>query len=159
MNTNYSYLNGFGNEFESEAKDYEGAIPRNLINPQRCKFNLFAEQLSGSAFTAPRCSNRRTWFYRVHPSVGHEPFVRLEEHHLDYASGKVDPNQMRWAPFELDPESGGGDFVESMHLLAFSNQSATSAIRIFVFWRTRTSTKRVSSTQTVTYCLCRKISL
>lgn len=54
-----SYMTGFGNEFESEAAGYEGALPEGLINPQRCKFNLIAEQLSGTAFTAPRSSNRR----------------------------------------------------------------------------------------------------
>lgn len=52
-------MNGFGNEFESEADYYEGAIPESQINPQQCKYNLFAEQLSGSAFTAPRGSNKR----------------------------------------------------------------------------------------------------
>lgn len=52
-------MSGFGNEFESEAPGYEGALPEGLINPQRCKFDLFAEQLSGSAFTAPREYNKR----------------------------------------------------------------------------------------------------
>lgn len=54
-----TYLTGFGNEFESEAPEYKGAIPRDCINPQKCNFNLFAEQLSGSAFTAPRGHNKR----------------------------------------------------------------------------------------------------
>lgn len=54
-----TYLTGFGNEFESEAPGFEGALPEGLINPQRCKYGLFAEQLSGTAFTAPRGSNRR----------------------------------------------------------------------------------------------------
>lgn len=56
---NLTYLKGFGNEFESEAVNYEGALPVGLINPQVCKYNLFTEQLSGSAFTAPRGGNKR----------------------------------------------------------------------------------------------------
>lgn len=56
---NVTYLKGFGNEFESEAEGYEGALPDNQINPQRSKYNLFTEQLSGTAFTAPRGSNKR----------------------------------------------------------------------------------------------------
>lgn len=56
---NLTYLNGFGNEFESEAPGFEGALPRGLINPQKPAFGLYAEQLSGSAFTAPRASNKR----------------------------------------------------------------------------------------------------
>lgn len=54
-----TYLNGFGNEFESEAECYQGSLPRGLINPQRPEHGLYAEQLSGSAFTAPRGSNKR----------------------------------------------------------------------------------------------------
>lgn len=53
------YLNGFGNEFESEAIGYEGALPVGFNTPQRCNYGLIAEQLSGSAFTAPRGSNKR----------------------------------------------------------------------------------------------------
>lgn len=53
------YLNGFGNEFESEADGYEGALPVGFNNPQKCNYDLIAEQLSGSAFTAPRSSNKR----------------------------------------------------------------------------------------------------
>jgi len=55
------YMRGFGNEFESEAEGYEGLMPRNSINPQRVARGLFTEQLSGSAFTAPRGSNRRRY--------------------------------------------------------------------------------------------------
>lgn len=59
MSDHYDYFNGFGNEFESEADGFKGALPKGLNNPQCCEYELFAEQLSGSAFTAPRHSNRR----------------------------------------------------------------------------------------------------
>ena len=60
---------GFGNDFETEA--LPGALPVGQNSPQRCAYGLYAEQLSGSAFTAPRGSNARSWLYRIRPSVRH----------------------------------------------------------------------------------------
>ena len=61
------YQSGFGNEFASEA--VEGALPRGRNSPQKVERGLYAELLSGTAFTAPRADNRRTWLYRRRPSV------------------------------------------------------------------------------------------
>src|SRR5690606_3567723 len=61
------YLSGFGNEFASEA--LPGALPVGQNSPQRCPYGLYAEQLSGTPFTAPRAQNRRSWLYRIRPSV------------------------------------------------------------------------------------------
>ena len=66
------YQSGFGNEFASEAAP--GALPVGQNAPQQPPLGLYAEQLSGSAFTAPRALNRRTWTYRIRPSVTHKPF-------------------------------------------------------------------------------------
>ena len=66
------YQTGFGNEFASEAVD--GVLPRGQNSPQKVAHGLYAEQLSGTAFTAPRGVNRRTWLYRIRPSVAHKPF-------------------------------------------------------------------------------------
>src|ERR1700756_4746680 len=63
------YLSGFGNGFESEA--LPGALPVGRNSPQQCPYGLHAEQLSGSPFTAPRASNKRSWLYRIRPSVAH----------------------------------------------------------------------------------------
>ena len=63
------YLSGFGNGFESEA--LPGALPVGRNSPQQCAYGLYAEQLSGSPFTAPRASNERSWLYRIRPSVAH----------------------------------------------------------------------------------------
>jgi homogentisate 1,2-dioxygenase len=63
------YLSGFGNSFETEA--LPGALPMGRNSPQRCAYGLYAEQLSGSPFTAPRGSNERSWLYRIRPSVKH----------------------------------------------------------------------------------------
>src|SRR5213596_845658 len=63
------YHSGFGNHFASEA--LPGALPQGRNSPQRCAYGLYAEQFSGSAFTAPRGSNERSWLYRIRPSVKH----------------------------------------------------------------------------------------
>ena len=63
------YQSGFGNGFETEA--LPGALPVGRNSPQNCPYGLYAEQLSGSPFTAPRASNERSWLYRIRPSVAH----------------------------------------------------------------------------------------
>lgn len=63
----FVYLSGFGNTLESEF--LQGALPQGRNNPRQVPYGLYAEQLSGTAFTAPRASNRRTWLYRIQPSV------------------------------------------------------------------------------------------
>ena len=71
------YLSGFGNTFESEA--LPGALPVGRNSPQRCAYGLYAEQLSGSPFTAPRVSNERSWLYRIRPTVAHiGRFTKIE---------------------------------------------------------------------------------
>ena len=63
------YMTGFGNTFETEA--LPGALPIGRNSPQRCAYGLYAEQLSGSPFTAPRTTNERSWLYRIRPTVAH----------------------------------------------------------------------------------------
>ncbi|MEK6292665.1 MAG: homogentisate 1,2-dioxygenase, partial [Paraburkholderia tropica] len=72
------YMSGFANEFATEA--LPGALPAAQNSPQRCAYGLYAEQLSGTAFTAPRSHNRRTWFYRIRPGAVHQPFTPLVAH-------------------------------------------------------------------------------
>ncbi|MGZ3298884.1 MAG: homogentisate 1,2-dioxygenase, partial [Asticcacaulis sp.] len=72
-----AYMNGFGNEFASEA--IPGALPIGRNSPQKPPFGLYAEQLSGSSFTAPRGENRRSWLYRLRPSAQHKPFTPLSQ--------------------------------------------------------------------------------
>ncbi|KAJ1342038.1 homogentisate 1,2-dioxygenase [Batrachochytrium salamandrivorans] len=78
--TTYKYQSGFGNTFESEA--LVGALPQGMNNPQRAPYGLYAEQLSGTAFTVPREDQQRTWLYRIRPSVCHAPFKRIESTQL-----------------------------------------------------------------------------
>src|SRR6516225_5233536 len=66
---NKGYMSGFGNGFETEA--LPGALPVGRNSPQKCPYGLYAEQLSGSPFTAPRATNDRSWLYRIRPTVMH----------------------------------------------------------------------------------------
>src|SRR6188472_4251134 len=107
------YMTGFGAHSESEA--ISGALPKGRNSPQRPPFGLYTEQLSGSAFTAPRHENRRSWLYRMRPTADHRPFVRYEGARL-FAPGPVDeqlaPNRLRWdAPADLPADC---DIVDGM---------------------------------------------
>jgi homogentisate 1,2-dioxygenase len=93
------YLSGFGSFHESEA--IEGALPAGQNSPQRTPFGLYAEQLSGTAFTVPRAHNLRSWQYRLRPSAMHKPFRRVGEGRIRTApndEGECSPNRLRWAP-------------------------------------------------------------
>ena len=107
------YLSGFGNHFETESLN--GALPKEQNSPQKVSYGLYAEQLSGSAFTAPRSENFRTWFYRVRPSVLQGSFKKVGNG--NWASGpfeqECDPNQLRWDPLPA-VESKGSDFLKSV---------------------------------------------
>ncbi len=94
-------MSGFGNEFATEA--IAGALPSGRNSPQRCPFGLYAEQFSGTAFTAPRAANRRSWLYRIRPAVTHQPFERFKHALLDEAADEspASPNQLRWDPLPL----------------------------------------------------------
>ena len=69
-------MTGFGNHFATEA--VPGALPVGRNSPQKVPFGLYAEQLSGTAFTAPRAENRRSWLYRLRPAAQHPPFKLVE---------------------------------------------------------------------------------
>lgn len=114
------YLKGFGSHFQSEHGDYPGALPPNQNSPQQCAYGLYAEQLSGTAFTAPRVENQRTWLYRIRPSVMHEPFERFPATtHLtsNWSEQHPNPNQMRWMPFGIPDGTQSVNFVEGLHTI------------------------------------------
>ncbi len=111
------YQSGFGNEHQSEA--LSGALPQGRRSPQRVAYGLYAEQLSGTAFTAPRGENRRTWLYRIRPSVSHGRFAEIEQLHL--RSGPIDEAvtpvaQLRWNCFPIPREPL--DWVDGQFTLA-----------------------------------------
>ena len=131
-------LRGFGNELDSEAPGYEGILPEDN-NPQKLERNLKTEQLSGSAFTSmPRANNKRSWLYRLSPSVGHTKFrlIPRHEHNLDFESGTVDPNQRRWTPMKR-LEGCDLDFVKGLRTLAYSNSQGQESIAIHLYQANR----------------------
>lgn len=110
------YQSGFGNEFATEA--IAGALPAGQNSPQQCAYGLYAEQISGTAFTAPRAHNRRSWLYRIRPAAVHGKFERIGNGNIlsQFADCEPDPNQMRWSPrpFPLDKQ----DFIQSWVTMA-----------------------------------------
>jgi homogentisate 1,2-dioxygenase len=113
----YKYLTGFGNEFATAHPDYPNALPEGQNSPQKCAYGLYAEQLSGTAFTAPRVENQRTWFYRIKPSVCHQPFKRYDNAKFltrNWNEQHPNPNQFRWLPFDI-PTEQKVDFVDGLH--------------------------------------------
>ncbi len=114
---NLKYQAGFGNEFATEA--VEGALPVGQNSPQRAPLGLYAEQFSGTAFTVPRASNKRTWTYRLRPSVTHKPFQQIDS--KLFRSSPFDevvttPNQLRWDPPPLPTEPT--DFIDGITTIA-----------------------------------------
>src|ERR671920_1894419 len=97
------YLSGFGSHFATEA--VAGALPEGRNSPQRPAFGLYAEQLSGTAFTAPRHENRRSWLYRMRPSAEHPPYVPYGDA-LFFTAGALHdalpPNRLRWDSMPLE---------------------------------------------------------
>ncbi|MEB0137405.1 MULTISPECIES: homogentisate 1,2-dioxygenase [unclassified Undibacterium] len=95
------YQTGFANEFASEA--LPDALPQHQNSPQRCAYGLYAEQISGSAFTAPRHTNRRSWLYRIRPAALHQPFQLCGNGNMsnNFSAVPSSPNQLRWDPLPL----------------------------------------------------------
>src|SRR5436190_24350837 len=96
--TTLRYQSGFGSEFATEA--LPGALPEGQNSPQRAPYGLYAEQLSGTAFTAPRAANRRAWLYRIRPAAVHEPFRRIANGRIESRFDQLPtpPDQLRWDP-------------------------------------------------------------
>jgi homogentisate 1,2-dioxygenase len=94
------YIPGFGNHVATEA--VSGALPVGRNSPQKVPFGLYAEQLSGTAFTAPRAENKRSWLYRLRPTASHPAFTPCPgAAHLKtapFAAVPPSPNRLRWDP-------------------------------------------------------------
>ena len=123
--SNAAYQTGFANEFATEA--VAGALPIGRNSPQQVAHGLYAEQLSGTAFTAPRAENRRSWLYRIRPAAMHgsfSPFVQAGFHN-DFGDGPVSPEQLRWSPLPL-PDAPT-DFIEGLFTMAGNGSAAAQA--------------------------------
>ncbi|MBT2455207.1 homogentisate 1,2-dioxygenase [Streptomyces sp. ISL-86] len=139
------YLTGFGNEHSSEA--VPGALPLGRNSPQRAPLGLYAEQLSGSAFTEPRSHNRRSWLYRIRPSAAHPPFARIENggmHTAPFTEAAADPNRLRWNP--LPDPAPGTDFLAGLWTLGGNGDAAQrSGMAIHLYAANASMTDRVFS--------------
>ncbi|KAJ5924557.1 homogentisate 1-2-dioxygenase [Penicillium verhagenii] len=130
-NDPYKYQAGFGNSFfrfESEA--VPGTIPHGQNNPRNVRFGLYAEQVTATAFVAPRHANKKAWLYRARPAVAHQGFRPNQTELPDIEDTEsnflplnprihVSPTQLAWHPFDI-PETGEVDFVSGLKTVAGS---------------------------------------
>ena len=129
-----AYQSGFGNEFASEA--LPGALPVGQNSPQRAPYGLYAEQFTGTAFTAPRHDNRRSWLYRIRPAAIHGRFAPLPHPGLSagaWAAGATSPDQLRWDP--LPVPKAPTDFLDGLLTMAGNGDAALQtgmAVHLYV---------------------------
>jgi homogentisate 1,2-dioxygenase len=132
VTTGLTYQTGFGNEFATEA--LPGALPQGQNSPQKVAYGLYAELLSGTAFTAPRDDNRRTWFYRIRPSVKHLPFTQIDNglvRGAPFDEAPATPNQMRWDPQPIPAEDT--DFIEGLMTLMGAGDGSMTGLAVHVY--------------------------
>jgi homogentisate 1,2-dioxygenase len=121
--TPLQYMTGFGNEFATEA--IPNALPQGQNSPQQTPFGLYAEQVSGSAFTAPRDHNLRSWQYRLRPSAEHSPYVQISSGHIRTApchEAVTSPNRLRWNA--LDIPATPTDFIDGLITIATNGDAS-----------------------------------
>jgi homogentisate 1,2-dioxygenase len=127
------YMCGFGSHFATEA--VPGALPIGRNSPQQPPFGLYAEQLSGTAFTAPRYENRRSWLYRMRPSAEHPPYQPYHGAPL-FAPGTTDaplaPNRLRWNPLAMPSQPT--DLIDSMvTMMANRDPQSLEGVAVHVY--------------------------
>jgi len=136
------YQSGFNNEFATEAR--EGALPVRGNSPQHVPFGLYAEQFSGSAFTVPRAMQKRSWLYRIRPSVTHEPFAPIDNGLLrgtPFDEVPTPPNQLRWDPLPM-PDAPA-DFIEGLVTIGGNGDSMmNTGVAIHIYAANRSMTDR-----------------
>ena len=135
------YQSGFANEFATEA--VAGVLPAGRNSPQKVAHGLYAEQLSGTAFTAPRHVNRRSWLYRIRPAAVHQPFAMLKSgtFHNDFDEVPASPNQLRWDPLPFPKMPT--DFVDGLLAMAGNGSAAMqTGCGIHVYAANRSMQKR-----------------
>src|SRR3954468_10916801 len=136
------YQSGFGNLHATEA--VPGALPQGQNSPQRAPRGLYAEVLSGSAFTAPRAENLSSWLYRLRPAAMHAPFRRIDNGLLrsgPFAEVETPPNRLRWDPLSMP--SKAVDFVDGLFTVAGSGDpAAQTGVAVHVYRATRSMKDR-----------------
>jgi homogentisate 1,2-dioxygenase len=120
------YMTGFGNEFATEA--VAGALPQAQNSPKQAPLGLYAEQLSGTPFTAPRAQNRRSWLYRIRPSAMHRAFKRIDDgliRSAPFVEADPSPNRLRWDPLPLP--NAPTDFIAGLATICGNGDVAANA--------------------------------
>lgn len=142
MMTNHDgYMTGFGNEFATEA--IPGALPVGRNSPQRVAHGLYAEQLTGTAFTAPRHANHRSWLYRIRPAAVHGAFEPLPDgaFHNRFGDGPTSPERLRWSPRPLPVTPT--DFVDGLFTMGGNGSpAACSGVGIHLYAANRSMQMR-----------------
>ncbi|MGQ0677549.1 MAG: homogentisate 1,2-dioxygenase [Rhodospirillales bacterium] len=137
------YMSGFGNEFATEA--LPGALPQGQNSPQKPPLGLYAEQVSFTAFTAPRGENRRAWLYRIRPSAAHGAFKRIPDGRVaDGPSGEIEtpPNRLRWDPLPMPDKPT--DWIEGLAAWAMNGDPARHAgVAVYLYAANRDMGPRV----------------
>ena len=137
-----TYQSGFGNTFSSEA--IAGALPIGRNSPQRPPHGLYAEVLSGTAFTAPRAENQSTWLYKLRPSAMHGPYRRIDQRLVrsgPFNEIETPPNRLRWNP--LSAPSSATDFVGGLATIAGSGDPALqTGVAVHVYRANRSMGER-----------------
>ena len=136
------YQSGFGNEHATEAID--GALPQGRNSPQRAPLNLYPELISGTAFTAPRHENRRSWVYRRQPSVvsgRYESYAQALWRTGADTRVPLAPEPMRWNPFPVGTPNC--DFIDGMRTLAANGDAeAQTGLAAHIYLADRSMQRR-----------------
>ena len=134
------YQSGFGNQHSTEA--VTGALPHGQNSPQKTPFGLYAEQVSGSAFTKPRAENLRSWQYRLRPSAQHSAYLPLAHAALRTAPCRevpANPNRLRWNPLPIQPDT---DFIDGLVTIATNGDvRAQSGLGVHLYAASRSMTR------------------
>src|SRR4029077_14965973 len=119
-------------------------LPVGRNSPQRPPHGLYAELISGTSFTTPRSENRRTWTYRIQPSVVHRPYARIDNGLIRSAPfNDVDatPTQLRWSPIPIPKKPT--DFIEGMVTIGGNGDVATQVgMCVHIYAANRSMTDR-----------------
>ena len=136
------YQSGFGNEFATEA--LPGALPEGQNSPQRAPYGLYAELISGTAFTQPRADNLRSWVYRLRPSAVHGAFKPIENGQLrtpPFDEGVLTPQQTRWDPAPIPTEDT--DLIEGLQTMGGNGDAnAQAGIGIHIYAANKSMERR-----------------
>ena len=140
--TELQYQGGFGNVHSTEA--VPGALPQGQNSPQRAPRGLYAEVLSGTAFTAPRAENLSSWLYKLRPSAMHAPFRRMANGLLrsgPFNEVETPPNRLRWDPLPIGESPA--DFVQGLATIAGSGEPAAQSGVAVHLYRANRSMERI----------------